>query len=259
MVRLKFLGTNGWYSSESGYTVCTAISAPGRLIALDAGDGFQDISEIAKLWKTRRIDVFLSHLHLDHVSGLHTLAKLEGFKVRIFVHKSYLPALKKLIAHPFTANEKDLARFGCSLELFGLKEGVNSIPYKVQVLPLVHADPCFGFRFSLGGKSIAYCTDTRKCENMLKLAKNADLLISECSFPPGKRPHTEWPHLNPEMAAEMAKKAGAKRLVLTHFDATQYAKISLRKEAEKAAKRIFKNCSAALDGMEVELRAGIHD
>ena len=60
-------------------------------------------------------------------------------------------------------------------------------------------------------------------------------------------------HLNPKDAANVAKQAKAKQLVLTHFDSNFYRTMKDRFEAEAAAKEIFKNTIRAYDGLEIEL------
>ncbi|MBS1237103.1 MAG: seceted metal-dependent hydrolase of the beta-lactamase superfamily, partial [Deltaproteobacteria bacterium] len=94
--------------------------------------------------------------------------------------------------------------------------------------------------------------DTGYCENAVTLAKGADLLISECSFLPGEH-SADWPHLNPQFAARIAKEAGAARLALVHFDAAKYTTMELRKEAEKEARKIFSNTFAAEDDQVLEM------
>lgn len=89
-----------------------------------------------------------------------------------------------------------------------------------------------GYRFELDGKTLAYCTDTGICDNAMLLAEDADLLITECSHKPGEQ-SPDWPHLNPRDAAEIARRAKAKRLALTHFDASRYTTIQERLDAAK--------------------------
>ncbi|MFA6328758.1 MAG: MBL fold metallo-hydrolase [Candidatus Micrarchaeia archaeon] len=282
-MKIFFLGTNGWFATRTGNTVCAAILADGgiagalrprnsranggRLIVLDAGDGFQHVPALMARLGVSSADVFLSHLHIDHIGGLHTLPLLpRGARVRVFAHKSYLPALKRFVAHPYTATPSEQ---WAKVTLHPLSTGENKVhsaasgpgararrqAYLVQVLPLDHADPCFGFRFSLGGKEIAYCTDTGPCKNISILARNADALITECALLPGAGELKGWPHLSPEMAAREAKKAGAKRLILTHFDARKYPALRLRAAAQKAARKIFPRTVAARDGMELEIKS----
>jgi ribonuclease BN (tRNA processing enzyme) len=78
------------------------------------------------------------------------------------------------------------------------------------------------------------------------------MLIAECAFKSGQFSDS-WPHLNPEKAAELALNANAKRLALTHFDASLYPTIQQRMNAEFQAKKIFANTFIALDDMEIEL------
>ena len=246
-MKLVFLGTNGWYCTKTGNTVCAAFAAKDRMIVLDAGDGFQKVPELAEKEKKKKIDVFLSHLHLDHTCGLHALPKFGGgVRLRIFAAWEYMKDLEYLLDHPFTANLKQLK---AKVELLPLKHGLNRLPYYLYALPLVHADPCLGFRFELEGKAIAYCTDTGPCENIPELGKEADALITECSLPPRTRPLKHWPHLSPEIAARLAREARAKLLVLDHFDANNYREIGGRRNAERAARGIFARTVAAKDGL----------
>lgn len=69
---------------------------------------------------------------------------------------------------------------------------------------------------------------------------------------PGQRLEN-WGHLDPRQAAEIAKQAEVKHLLLTHFDAGNYVRLEDRREAEAAAKEIFKNTICAYDDLEVEL------
>ena len=73
----------------------------------------------------------------------------------------------------------------------------------------------------IDGKVIAFCTDTGVCDNAVTLARNADLLITECGLKPGDS-SPDWPHLNPQDAIGIAKRAKAKRLALMHFGAEVY-------------------------------------
>jgi ribonuclease BN (tRNA processing enzyme) len=95
-------------------------------------------------------------------------------------------------------------------------------------------------------------TDTGPCDNAVRLARDADLLLAECSYRPGET-HHGWPHLNPELAATIARDAGARRLVLVHFDASRYETLGQREEARHAAAELFPAVTAGRDGMVIEL------
>lgn len=115
-----------------------------------------------------------------------------------------------------------------------------------------HAYEDHGYRVTLEGKTIAYSGDTGICINSLPLAQNADLLIHECSYI--KAPEDEkWGHVDPILAANLAKEANVKKLFLTHFDASKYDTLEKRQWAEDEAKKIFPNTVAATDELIIEL------
>ena len=138
------------------------------------------------------------------------------------------------------------------VKLVGVKEGEYIKPIKFITRALKHVDSTMGYRLFLDKKIISYCSDTAICENDYLLAKDADVLIHECAFR-----HTHkiadniWGHSSAEEAAGLAKKAKAKKLILTHFGANSYKTLDLRKQAEQTAKNIFSNSAIALDGLEI--------
>ena len=69
------------------------------------------------------------------------------------------------------------------------------------------------------GISVAYCTDSRPCDNIIKYANGADLLICEGMFGEDEKREraVETGHMTMAEAAEIAEKSGVKKLVLTHF------------------------------------------
>lgn len=247
-MEIRFLGTNGWYDTPSGNTVCVLVREGDDAIILDAGGGIHRLGEY--LDGHEKTSVFLSHLHLDHVWGLHVLNKFR------FVHGLDLygetgtkEALSRILVSPFTV-PMDALPF--PVRLHDLTEGTYFLPYEVECRPLRHAAPCFGYRFRLGGRTIAYCTDTGYCDNAVHLARGADLLISESAFLPGMQAD-DWPHLNPETAIRIAQEAGAKRLALFHFDAALYPTDRERQLVEDRFSPVFPGLVVARDGTCITL------
>jgi len=100
------------------------------------------------------------------------------------------------------------------------------------------------------GRKIVYTGDTGPSENLVKLAENADMLIHEATFEDElKERAIEAGHSTPSMAAETAKEAGVKRLVLTHISA-RYKDANVLLEQ---AKKIFVNTELAEDFLRLEL------
>ncbi|MEM5793583.1 MAG: MBL fold metallo-hydrolase, partial [Candidatus Aenigmatarchaeota archaeon] len=98
------------------------------------------------------------------------------------------------------------------------------------------------------GLKVVYTGDTMPCENILKISKDADLLIHDGAFleeDVGSKAHADI-----EEAARIAKKAGVKQLILTHIS----RRYTDTKELEDRAKEIFPNSTVARDMMRVELK-----
>ncbi|MCX5750929.1 MAG: ribonuclease Z [Candidatus Saganbacteria bacterium] len=247
-MRIIFLGTNGWYDTkETGSTICTLIETQEFYIILDAGNGIYKADRYIK--RDKPVYLFISHFHIDHIEGLHILTKFKFKSLTIYGQKGTKKALKAFLNKKFSVPIENLPYPAKVLEF---KPGWNKKPFDFQALKLVHASSCYGFRFKIEGKSLAYCIDTGLCNNAITLGKNADLLISECAFESGHA-DPKWPHLNPELAAKLGKKAGAKKQVLTHFDAYAYPALKQREKAQKIAKSIFNKCSIAKDNLEIIL------
>ncbi|HDY66909.1 MAG TPA: MBL fold metallo-hydrolase [Candidatus Scalindua sp.] len=247
-MKIVFLGTNGWYDTKTGNTTCILIETKKEYIILDAGNGLYKIDRYIKAEKP--IYLFLSHFHLDHIIGLHILNKFNFSQgIRIFGQLGTKNILKTIVNKPYTI---PLAELPYNVEVYELFEGQHNIPFSIKCKVLLHSSKCFGYRFELQGRVITYCPDTGVCENVIELAKDADLLITECSFKSGQY-NEKWPHLNPEDAAQIAKQASAKKLALLHFDANIYQRLQERKQAQKKARGIFSNTIVAVDDMEIEL------
>lgn len=100
------------------------------------------------------------------------------------------------------------------------------------------------------GAKLVYTGDTAPSEEVLLASKGADLLIHDGTFSDEhKKEAGEKVHSTVVQAAELAKKAKAKQLVLVHLS-NRYKDAS---PLEKEAKRIFKNSKIAFDGMEISL------
>ncbi len=254
-MKIIFLGTNGWYTSPTGNTPCVLIDSKTHYVIFDAGNGIYKLDEYIK--EDKPIALFISHFHIDHVSGLHTLAKF-NFPQGIDV---YLPKGRKkdfdlLVAPPFTIgytpNKANISNLATPIRVHELAEGEHTVGFNFQIIPLYHAYKNHGYRVRLEDKVIAYSGDTRVGPNSYVLAGNADVLIHECASLE-REAGKDWGHVNSEEAAELAKKAKTRQLILTHFGADLYKTKDSRSEAEKKARKIFPNTIAAHDGMVIEI------
>lgn len=101
------------------------------------------------------------------------------------------------------------------------------------------------------GLKLTYCTDTRPTEGIVESARGADLFICEGMYgePDKQAKAKEYKHMTFYEAADMAKRAEAEELWLTH-----YSPSLLRPEVfMKDVRKIFPNAFAAKDGRTKEL------
>ncbi|HDQ59872.1 MAG TPA: ribonuclease Z, partial [Candidatus Woesearchaeota archaeon] len=100
------------------------------------------------------------------------------------------------------------------------------------------------------GKKIAYVTDTLYCTNAVKLAEDADVLLSDSTFLSDKEEMAEeYTHLTAKRAAEIANKANVKKLVLIHFS----QRYKTTADLEEEARTYFPNTKAAHDFMKIKV------
>ena len=100
------------------------------------------------------------------------------------------------------------------------------------------------------GKSIAYCLDTRPCSAAIELAGNVDLLIHEATYTEEFAAEAQqYGHSTAAQAAQTARDAGARRLLITHFSSRYPDPAPLLREARE----IFPDTILAEDLMELEV------
>jgi len=240
-----------------------ALLHAGQVYLVDAGDGAVQQLSRAGIMLPRVRAVFFSHLHVDHTGGLSAVL---GLRNQTNVREPltvYGPAGTRELVAGMVASMQPAARAGYGIpgkpwtppadtvtviELAdGEKTTLNGMT--VTAAQNTHYDFAPGsvedrnykslsFRFDLPGRSIVYTGDTGPSAAVEKLAKGADLLVSEMidmagtmanvarnspNMPPeAKRDleqHLSTHHLTPEAVGQLAGRAGVKALVITHFAA----------------------------------------
>ncbi|MDD1715790.1 MAG: MBL fold metallo-hydrolase [Methanolinea sp.] len=247
-MKVTFLGTNGWFDSLTGNTCSVLVQTDEYDIIFDAGNGIAKLDRYIS--QDRPVFLFISHYHIDHIAGLHTLVKYRfSHPLQICGQIGISSTLRSFVREPFTVPIEHLP---FPVSFVELHEGTHDIGFPVECRMLVHPVPCFGYALTIDHKKIAYCIDTGFCENAVLLAGGADLLICECGLKPGEE-SPEWPHLNPEHAIRIAKEAHAKRLALTHFAAHIYTNLEERYEIQRIYEKDCPGLLTATDDLTVEL------
>jgi ribonuclease Z len=286
MFEITVLGTSSAMPTPERSLSCIAVRKGGETFLVDCGEGSQRqmMRFGASYMKIRAI--FITHLHLDHflgVFGLLETLRLNGRAEKLTIYaprgaagvfgkKEFLEvkeiggkwhedfggftASSFAAKHPggamgFAFEEKEKVRFheekakgmGLRGPLFTEIQRKGSLRVggkTVKLKDVTYVQP---------GKKIVFSGDTAPCAALARAAKGADLLIHESTFGSDKKEEAkETQHSTAADAAACAKKAGAKRLILTHFSG-RYADTSA---LVAEAKAIFPATEAARDGMKLE-------
>ena len=181
--------------------------------------------------------VYLSHLHNDHVADLYPLALWARFtKRRLPVYGP--PGLRTLLYRWFSLFSSDPDPYVEALRLTELKEWTvyELGDLRFMPCPVEHNVACMALRAESDAGRFVYSGDTRAGALLEEAAQGADLFLCEATFQdllPGKEPEKSRDHhMTAREAGILARKAGAKRLVLTHLRDDLDAAVSAR-EAEE--------------------------
>lgn len=102
------------------------------------------------------------------------------------------------------------------------------------------------------GQSFAFVMDTRLCDAAIELARGVDLLVTESTFLRERADEAErYGHMTAHDAATLAREAGARRLVLTHFSQRHPDNKAFAEEASA----VFADVVAAEDGLRIAVPA----
>jgi ribonuclease BN (tRNA processing enzyme) len=273
-----------------GNTSCVEINAGEQRLIFDAGTGIiplgKEICDGASVCPTAY--VFLSHTHIDHVMGLCFFEPLLRANARSYIFgpgraRGALTRSLRQLTHshlfPVTIDELKGRKEICSLQggeviriaSSGKKPAVdkNSVPWTPSsndLTIMTHKSPAHPrngvmlYRVNYRGKSVVYATDVEQKQggypDVIEFARGADLLIHDAQYLNEEyfselKPKKGWGHSTVEIAAEVAKKAGVKRLVLFHHEPTHDDKAMA--QIERKIKQLFPQSLIAHEGMELFL------
>jgi phosphoribosyl 1,2-cyclic phosphodiesterase len=216
-----------------GNTSCVEIRCGDQLLIFDAGTGLRPLGNaLIEAAKPADTDIFLSHCHIDHLSGLPFFMPLhaEGNRIRIWAGNlkpagSAEAAVRKMMSHPLFPIEIDMARSKVEFHDFRAGETLNPRPgITLKTAPLNHPGGATGYRLEFGGRSVAYLTDMEMANGavdagVLALAKGTSLVIIDSTYTDAELPsHEGWGHSSWQQCVKLANDAGAAKLCLFHHD-----------------------------------------
>lgn len=195
--------------------------------------------------------IFYTHLHVDHVNDLAAL---------LFAAKSPLALRRKDL---YLIGPKGFGDFYRKLlDLYGdqlissaynvflreMEDGViKDKDWNLTTKPLPHSEHSIGYRIEdKKGRVVVYSGDTDYTRELVELAKDADLIILECSFPNNMKVEG---HLTPALAGQIAKEARCGILILTHL-----YPVCVEHNILEDARKVFRGkIEVAYDGLKIRI------
>ena len=257
-------------SYYGGNTSCAVVSENDSLLVLDGGSGLQKFKLLNAAVK--RVDILLTHLHLDHIQGLGFF--LPFFDPSLEIH-IWGPAsntqrlhsrLSRYLSPPlFPVLLRDLP---CKLLLHEIENSSFEIGhFAIDSRFIIHPGPTVGFRIKGHHSVFTYLPDHEPALGSLgmraqkawisgiDLALNADLLLHDAQYTAQEYEiKVGWGHSSMDDAIRFADLSGVKHLLLSHHDPYRSDE-QLNELMADLKKRI--DCSfkyePAVEGMTIEL------
>jgi ribonuclease Z len=219
-------------------------------VILDAGTG---MFRARDLIETDTLDIFLTHVHLDHCIGLtflyDVLYKKELSRVTVHVEEQKIAAIKDhLYSEPLFPVKPNFEFRPFDEQPFELRDGST-----LTTIPLEHPGGCHGFRVDWPDRNLAYISDTTADVDADYVAaiNDVDTLIHECYFPDGWEEMAELTgHSCLTPVVEVAAKAKAKSLFLVHINPLDESDSPLDLDSVSG---VFKNVTVATDQLVIEV------
>jgi ribonuclease BN (tRNA processing enzyme) len=245
----KFSGNKPAYAKFRSAARPACLMLPEIGVVLDAGSG---MCRVGDYLSTDRLDIFLTHAHLDHVLGLtYLISAIPAEVARETVVYGKQPKLDAVAEHLFN---ETIFPVEPPFQLAPLKK-LHSLPggATLQHFPLKHPGGSVGFRIDWPDRSLAYVTDTTASADAdyREHIRGVNLLVHECYFADNDR---DLPAITGHSwllpVAQLAAAAGIGRLVLVHIG-PHYKNDDVFDLS--AARRIFQNMHLGIDTSEIEL------
>jgi phosphoribosyl 1,2-cyclic phosphodiesterase len=271
-VKVTLWGTRGSLASPGaetmrygGNTSCVEVrSADGSLLVLDAGTGIRPLGDSVER-DIPRVDILLTHLHMDHIQGLGFFEPLfwPDLEVHLWGPSSTTLDLRsrlgRYLSPPlFPVRLRDLP---CNLTLHDVvAEGNFQIGgFAIQAHLVCHPGPTVGYRIEGDGATLGYMPDHEPALGApdfsqdpgwisgLEIADQVDLLIHDAQFSAEEYPNfVGWGHSSiPQMIA-FARAARVRHLVPFHHDPAH---------SDRVLDRLYEEVHKT-DGLPFELTPG---
>jgi len=217
-MEIIFLGTGVAIPQHGRVQSGVLVKLEERPLLIDCGSGVLNRLPETDISHTEVDTVLLSHLHLDHVADLVCLLKANWLRgktdMRVYGPEGTEDWFSRVIgAYEYLLDEVDV---NITEILPGKEFTPEGFDCEVSCTAGVHSVPALAYRVTAEDGEFVYSGDTEPCRDIMDLAAEADLLIHECSFPPGTKVTN---HSTPSSLAEILEdyKNEIGSICLTHF------------------------------------------
>ncbi len=234
---IRFWGVRGSLPSPSpstevygGNTACVEMRCGERLLIFDAGSGIAHLGRALVKEPPRRLDIFFSHCHYDHIEGLPFFAPLQkaGFEVHVWSgHLNGRMSTAEMIGgymrQPYFPI--DVSSFSATIHYHDIVPG-DPIDagdgIAIDTLMLNHPGGAVAYRVNCGSHSAVYLTDVehkpgRIDEAIVAFARHTDIFIYDGMFSDEEfQAHHGWGHSTWQQGARLADAAGVGDYVAIH-------------------------------------------
>jgi phosphoribosyl 1,2-cyclic phosphodiesterase len=239
-MRIRFWGVRGTIACPGpatvrygGNTACIEVRCGDHVLIFDAGTGLRPLGVALLKDKTiRKVDIFITHCHLDHVAGLPFFEPLfcETYNVRIWAANlvssgGIEQVTRRLMSSPLFPVQIEI--FKASIEFRDFQSGDVLRPYNgitLRTAPLDHPDSANGYRLEYDGRVFSLLSDTAgfpgKCDaDLVSLARGANLMVYDATFTEDEIiSRSNWGHSTWTRGVRLANESGVKKLCLFHHD-----------------------------------------
>ena len=237
---LTVLGGGGWFPANGRQTACALLRRGDAAIMIDAGTGVgRFVEDPGLLAGVERLDIVLTHFHLDHVVGLAYLPALGVSRQTTLwgpgrlLYDAPTQELVDLVSHepfhpvPFEAQDIEVRDLPAhEIELAGMRVTTRRQSH--------HSAPTLGFRFD---DTLTWITDTAYDPDSAQFAQGSALLAHEAWYTTA-RPRNETIHSAAAEAASVASAAEVEQLLLIHLPPFEQSLDAILFEAREHAAHV---------------------
>ena len=231
-MEVTILGSQGTWPGPGGQTCGYLVSHDGFHLWVDAGTGtFARLQEHVDLADIG--GMMVTHGHPDHFVDM-----IPAFYARHYgkMGEPGLPfwspdGFTDLAALLVSENGRNVMAESYDFRVADEGSPFEIGPFVVSPFVMTHVGvKALGYRIEAGGVALAYTGDTGPCDEVIELARNADVFLAEATY---QDTSNLMPfHLSARQAGEIAQRADVRRLVLTHLTPDLDPVVSLREAAE---------------------------